>query len=78
MPHTCRYVMIGTNQDATKNAKMFLKTISILSDLNDEQLDALANNMEEIQYKDTEYVVAMGDVADALFFIKVRSVRSKK
>merc|ERR1712216_332006 len=53
-----------------QSAASFLKAVPLLSPLSDEQRSALANVMEPMIYKDGEYIVAMGEKADAMFFIK--------
>jgi len=77
-----RYVMVQTG--AQKNAKVdgFLKSVSLLSALSDQQRASIAANMSEIVFKDSEYIVAAGDIADAMFFVKegevVATVGSEK
>jgi len=66
-----RHVMVQTNAlSLASKAERFLKSVPMLSALTDSQRHALADVMEEIYYVDGEYVVTMGDIADALFFIK--------
>ena len=65
-----RHVMVNTEQAAKSKAELFLKSVTLLSPLMDTQRRALADKMEELTYIDSEYVVKMGDIADALFFIK--------
>jgi cGMP-dependent protein kinase len=66
-----RHVMVNTGAGDLKNkAENFLKTVEILSPLTDAQRASLANCMEELSFNDGEYVVEMGDVADALYFVK--------
>ena len=66
-----RHVMVQTNSTSlSSKAERFLKSVPMLSALTDGQRHSLADVMEEIYYTDQEYVVTMGDIADALFFIK--------
>jgi len=66
-----RHVMVhtGTAAHASKSER-FLKSVSLTSALTNEQRSRLADAMEELTYKDEQMMVKMGDVADALFFIK--------
>ena len=57
-------------QNLTEKAEKFLKSIALLSDLTDSQRAAIASVMEEEKYDDGAYIVAKGDIADALYFIK--------
>ena len=41
------------------------------------QRHALADVMDEVRYSDGEYLVTMGEVADALFFIKSGEVHAR-
>jgi len=66
-----RHVMVNTGAgDLKSKAENFLKTVEILSPLTDAQRTSLAHAMEELKFSDGEYVVEMGDVADALYFVK--------
>jgi len=66
-----RHVMVNTGAgDLKAKAENFLKTVEILSPLTDAQRASLATSMEELKFTDGEYVVEMGDVADALYFVK--------
>jgi len=66
-----RAIMVETgSKSLTGKADLFLKSVSILSTLTDGQRAMLADKMEELYYEDGQYVVSMGDIADALFFIK--------
>jgi CRP-like cAMP-binding protein len=70
-----RYVMVQTNSASlTAKSEGFLKSVSILSGLSDHQRGVLADKMEELKFKDAEYLVSMGDIADALYFIKAGEV----
>ena len=78
-----RYVMVQTGAQALQSkTDGFLKSVPLLSVLTDGQRASLAENLEEITFKDSEYVVAAGDIADAMFFIKsgevVATVGSEK
>jgi len=66
-----RHVMVNTGAgDLKAKAENFLKTVEILSQLTDSQRASLASVMEELTFSDGEYVVEMGEVADALYFVK--------
>jgi cGMP-dependent protein kinase len=66
-----RHVMVNTGAgDLKAKAENFLKTVEILSPLTDAQRASLANAMEEIKFTNNEYVVEMGAVADAIYFVK--------
>ncbi|KOO25648.1 camp-dependent protein kinase catalytic [Chrysochromulina tobinii] len=66
-----RHVMVHTNASSlASKAEHFLKSVPMLSALTDAQRHALADVMDEVRYSDGEYLVTMGEVADALFFIK--------
>jgi len=70
-----RHIMVNTNSASlASKAERFLKSVPMLSALTDSQRHTLADVMEEIYYTDGEYVVTMGDIADALFFIKAGEV----
>lgn len=58
------------NKKTMATTSQFLKSVSILSPLTDEQRDTLSTALTEITYEDGDYVVSMGDPADALFLIK--------
>jgi len=65
-----RHIMVQTgisNKDMTDG---FFKSVSILSALTDEQRSSLSERITEITFKDSEYVCAVGDIADAIFFVK--------
>jgi CRP-like cAMP-binding protein len=66
-----RHVMVhaAANLNTTK-ADLFLKSVPMLSTLTDAQRVRLGDAMEVLTYGDGEYVVSMGEIADALFFIK--------
>ena len=65
-----RHVMVSAGAGDAAKAENFLKTVEILSPLTDAQRASLAEAMEETKFGDGEYVVSMGDVADAIFFVK--------
>jgi cGMP-dependent protein kinase len=66
-----RHVMVNTGAgDLKSKAENFLKTVEMLSPLTDAQRSNLAHAMEELKFTDGEYVVEMGEQADALYFIK--------
>jgi len=66
-----RYVVVTKGQSKLQQrTDMFLKTIKILSPLSDAQRATLADQLEELQFEDQHYVCKMGDIADALYFIK--------
>ena len=65
-----RHVMVSAGAGDAAKAENFLKTVEILSPLTDAQRASLAEAMEESKFGDGEYVVSMGDVADAIFFVK--------
>jgi len=66
-----RYVMVTSGaQNLTEKAEKFLKSVSILSVLTDEQRASLAHSLEDLKFEDGEYIVSKGDIADALYFIK--------
>jgi cGMP-dependent protein kinase len=66
-----RYVMVSDgSRDIAYRAENFLKTVEILSPLTDAQRADLASVMEELDYTDGQYVVQMGETADALYFVK--------
>jgi len=65
-----RHVMVSAGAGNAATAENFLKTVEILSPLTDAQRASLAEAMEESKFSDGEYVVNMGDVADAIFFVK--------
>ena len=62
--------MVSAGAGDAAKAENFLKTVEILSPLTDAQRASLAEAMEESKFGDGEYVVSMGDVADAIFFVK--------
>ena len=51
-------------------------SLSALASLHNAQRHALADVMDEVRYSDGEYLVTMGEVADALFFIKSGEVHA--
>mmetsp|Transcript_28502 Transcript_28502/g.70872 ORF Transcript_28502/g.70872 Transcript_28502/m.70872 type:complete len:787 (-) Transcript_28502:604-2964(-) len=65
-----RRVMVQGQSESLVSAANFLKAVPLLSPLSDEQRSALANVMDTLKFKDSEYIVNMGDKADAMFFIK--------
>jgi len=66
-----RHVMVNTGAgDLKAKAENFLKTVEILSPLTDAQRASLATSMEELKFTNSEYVVEMGAVADAIYFVK--------
>lgn len=69
-----RHVMKKSAKSVTEQNARFLQAVGLLSDLTDGQRTTLANSMEEIKYVDQEYIVAKGDVADAMYIIKAGEV----
>jgi len=65
-----RNIMQGVANVAQGNRDMFLKSVPMLSPLTDSQRSKLSDVMEELFFAENEYVVSMGDIADALYFIK--------
>uniref|UniRef100_A0A7S4BY39 cGMP-dependent protein kinase n=1 Tax=Chrysotila carterae TaxID=13221 RepID=A0A7S4BY39_CHRCT len=62
---------------AAKEKNMqFLRSVSLLSPLEDDQIDALASSLEPVSFNDGEVVVKQGDAADALYFIKEGKVNA--
>ena len=60
-----RYVMVTSGaQNLTEKAEKFLKSVSILSVLTDEQRASLAHSLEDLKFEDGEYIVSKGDIAD--------------
>lgn len=51
-------------QNLTEKAEKFLKSVSILSVLTDEQRASLAHSLEDLKFEDGEYIVSKGDIAD--------------
>ena len=57
-----RYVMVTSGaQNLTEKAEKFLKSVSILSVLTDEQRASLAHSLEDLKFEDGEYIVSKGD-----------------
>jgi len=65
-----RHVMVKGQASAMQSSANFLKAVPLLSPLSDEQRAALSNVMEPLTFKDGEYIVNMGQKADAMYFIK--------
>jgi len=62
--------MVKGQASAMQSSANFLKAVPLLSPLSDEQRAALSNVMEPLTFKDGEYIVNMGQKADAMYFIK--------
>lgn len=58
------------NKKTMATTSQFLKSVSILSPLTDEQRETLSTALTETTYEDGDYVVSMGEPADALYLIK--------
>ena len=71
---TFRDIMMSQNKSQMSTHAKFLKSVSILSPLSDEQRDALSSNLEQVSYEDGQAIVKQGDPADALYFIKTGKV----
>jgi cGMP-dependent protein kinase len=69
-----RQVMVRSGEDKMKDATSFLKTVSILAPLTDEQRGSLTGHLEECAYSDGEYIVSSGQAADALYIVKAGEV----
>jgi cAMP-dependent protein kinase regulator len=67
---TFRDIMMTANKEKHESNAQFLKSVSILQQLTDEQRDALCSTLQEVHFKDGETVVKQGDPADALYFIR--------
>lgn len=65
------------SQSQVEGNDEFLKAVDVLRSLSDAQRAAIARCMVSHTYKDGEYIVKKGDVADALYFIKVRAHMSR-
>ena len=57
---------MAANKQTLQTTSQFLKSVSVLSPLTDQQRSTLASAMEETAFEDGEYVVSMGEPADAL------------
>jgi len=69
-----RHIMVQTGAEAQKTQDGFLKSVSLLSVLTDAQRHEVAQRMEVMGYMDSQYVCAVDDVADAMFFVKAGEV----
>jgi len=67
---TFRDIMMTANKEKHESNAQFLKSVSILQQLTDEQRDALCSTLQEVNFKDQETIVKQGDPADALYFIR--------
>jgi len=65
-----RFVVVGNNKSKESTATGFLKAVSILSPLTDDQRMQIADKMTEQTFSAGEYVVEEGAAADSLFFVK--------
>lgn len=71
---TFRDIMMAANKEQHETNAQFLKSVSILAPLTDEQRDALCTTLEEVNFKDGEVVVQQSQPADALYFIRKGNV----
>ena len=62
-----RYIMVQTGADQSKKIDGFLKSVSLLSVLTDQQRSTLANHIEEKRYVDSEYICEVRSSAAPLF-----------
>ena len=69
---------MAANKQTLQTTSQFLKSVSVLSPLTDQQRSTLASAMEETAFEDGEYVVSMGEPADALFLLKSGEVAVHK
>lgn len=69
-----RQVMVKSGEENMKNGAEFLKTVSILAQLTDEQRASLAGHLEECSYDDKQYIVTSGEAADAMYIVKAGDV----
>ena len=67
---TFRHILLTANQHAITSTSQFLKSVSVLASLTDEQRGALASTLEEADFDDGEYVVSQGEAVDALLIVK--------
>jgi len=67
---TFRAIMMSANASALNTSTQFLKSVSMLSPLTDEQRQAIADILEELTFKSGSVIVKEGEVADSLFFVK--------
>jgi len=67
---TFRAIVMVANKKTMATTSQFLKSVSILSPLTDEQRETLSTALTETTYEDGDYVVSMGEPADALYLIK--------
>ena len=65
-----RRARVVPSQSHEKKVDGFLKSVSLLSVLTDEQRTTLSNSIEEQRYTDSEYVCEVGDIADLMYFVK--------
>ena len=75
---TFRCILMAANKQTLQTTSQFLKSVSVLSPLTDQQRSTLASAMEEIVFEDGEYVVQMGEPADALYLLKSGEVAVHK
>jgi cAMP-dependent protein kinase regulator len=69
-----RHVMRQTGRQFNESTGEFLKTVGFLSKLSDAERQRLAWAFDEKTYEDGEYVVEIGEPADALYVIKSGAV----
>lgn len=65
-----RGILMSVHKEESLGVTGFLKSISLLAALTDEQREAVAEVLEEITFKDGDLIVKQGDPADALWLIK--------
>mmetsp|Transcript_18118 Transcript_18118/g.43343 ORF Transcript_18118/g.43343 Transcript_18118/m.43343 type:complete len:789 (-) Transcript_18118:558-2924(-) len=67
---TFRAIMMEGNRAMLNTSTQFLKSVSMLSPLTDEQRQAIADILEEQVFKAGHVIVKEGDPADSLYFVK--------
>ena len=70
-----RYIMVQTGADQSKKIDGFLKSVSLLSVLTDQQRSTLANHIEEKRYVDSEYICEVRSSSAAPLFAPRRSCK---
>ena len=75
---TFRHIVMAANMHVLDDQASFLKSVSILSPLTDEQRADLAGALIEETFEDGEYIVSAGEAADSLYFIKRGEVVAHK
>jgi len=75
---TFRKIMMNANKNAAASTAMFLKSVSFLSTLTDQQRDAIGSVLQEEVYGEGDVIVRQGEKAEALYVVKEGMCRAHR